>query len=772
VFNAIVFAGLTATGAATLALAQPAVGPGPSDAAAAGAATTGGARSQAAASRPKIGLALAGGAARGFAHTGVLEWFEANRIPIDFVAGTSMGGLVGGAYATGMSPQEIRALMEVTDWDNMFLADSPFKYKSFRRKEDSREFPSQLKFGLKGGFQMPSGINPGQRILWLLNRIALPYGILDSFDQLPTPFRCVATDIKKGEAVVLDRGNLSNAMRATMAIPLVFTPVEDGDRLYVDGGTLNNIPADVVEAMGADVVIAVDVATDLDGTEKTRITLLGVLGKTLDAMMKPGTRAALKSADLIIDPDLKGLTSLDWRKSAELADRGFAGAKAMEAELLKFRVEESVWQAHQAARAGRRPTATPTLGFVKVTGVDDKQAEVIRGALAAHPGEPVNVDALETSLAYLTGNDRYDTIGYRLEYEGATPGLVVDVVEKSYAPPFLFVAFDLQNIDANTFSADVRLRAVFTDVLNAGSEIRADLGIGSDQFIGGELFVPIGRSLAFATLGRGRTFVAARAAFERESVNGYIDGEWVAEYNVKRTGAGVDLGFTSGRRSELRLGYDVEDVRGRLEIGDPVLPDFEGTNRFASLRFTFDGQTTPLVPTRGAYLQASARRYFDSAQPTTDTIGGRPLEKVDEFWQGEYRYWHFFRTARADRLFFGSGGGTSFGQEPSVNNFTLGGPFRLGSFNRGELRGPNYLLGVGGYLKELFRLPDFLGADVLAGGWVESGSTFERLDQAKFEWSFSGGIIVESLLGPIFGGVSSGSNGGLNFYVSLGPLIR
>ena len=236
----------------------------------------------------------------------MLEWFEANHIPIDYVAGTSMGGLVAGAYATGMSPDEIRALMKYVDWDNMFLADSPYKFKSFRRREDARAFPSQLKFGLKGGFQVPTGVNPGQRILWLLNRIALPYGVLDSFDSLPTPFRCVATDLNKSEAVVLDKGNLSLAMRATMAIPAVFTPVQMGDRLMVDGGTLNNIPADVVRGMGADIVIAVDVSADVDGNESARLTLFGVMGKTIDTMMMPGIRNALKSADVVIDPDLTG----------------------------------------------------------------------------------------------------------------------------------------------------------------------------------------------------------------------------------------------------------------------------------------------------------------------------------------------------------------------------------------------------------------------------------------------------------------------------------
>jgi NTE family protein len=198
--------------------------------------------------RPRVGLALGGGSARGLAHIGVLEWFERHRIPVDVIAGTSTGGLIAGAYASGMTPAEIRELMRTTDWDLMFLADSPFRYKTFRRKQDARAFPSQLEFGLKGGFQFPGGLNPGQQVSLLLDRIAAPYSDLRSFDDLPTPFRCVATDLRRSEVVVLQRGPLARAMRATMAIPGVFTPVSYDDWLLVDGGTLNNIPADVVRA--------------------------------------------------------------------------------------------------------------------------------------------------------------------------------------------------------------------------------------------------------------------------------------------------------------------------------------------------------------------------------------------------------------------------------------------------------------------------------------------------------------------------------------------
>ncbi len=356
-----------------------------------------------------------------------------------------------------------------------------------------------------------------------------------------------------------------------------------------------------------------------------------------------------------------------------------------------------------------------------------------------------------------------------MEEEDGKTGLVLDVAPKSYAPPWLNIAFDLQNIDSTTFSENARERAVFADVLNAGSELRTDFTVGSNQYAGGELYVPFNRSLLSTILGAPTIFVAGRAYFDRESVNGYVDSELVAEYRFKRTGGGIDIGLTTGRRAELRLGYDTRDVRGRLRVGDPVLPEATGTDQFASLRFKFDSLNSPLVPSRGAYLQADLLRFFNSADvtpiPATDV-------DPDEFWQGEVRLNQFFRSGQASRYFLTLAGGTSFGDEPRVNAFSLGGPFNLSSFSQDELRGPNYLLGGVGYLRRWFRLPDFLGADVLAGAWVETGSAFTEIGGAQFEWSGSGGLVIESLLGPIFGGLSSGTNGGVKFYISLAPFIR
>ena len=213
-------------------------------------------------SRPRIGLVLEGGGALGLAHVGVLRWFEEHHIPIDYVSGTSMGGLVGGLYATGRSSDEIHAFLQKINWYSALNNDIPYRDLVFRRKEDARAYPASLEFGFKDrSAVLPSGFNSGHEVGLILDRIAYPYTELRSFNDLPTPFRCVATDLVSGKAVVFDQGSLSEALRATMSLPAIFSPVRRNGQILVDGGLLENLPVDVARRMGADVVIAVNLQT-------------------------------------------------------------------------------------------------------------------------------------------------------------------------------------------------------------------------------------------------------------------------------------------------------------------------------------------------------------------------------------------------------------------------------------------------------------------------------------------------------------------------------
>ena len=281
--------------------------------------------------RPTVGVAFGGGSARGIAHVGVIRWMEEHRIPIDVAAGTSMGGLVGGAFASGMDGDELQTFVTSLNWDELF-GSSTFAYKNIRRKTDARAYPSRLEFGLKGGIVPPTALNSGEQVELLLGRIAAPYFQIEDFDQLPTPFRTVAVDLLSAQPVVMRQGSLADAMRATMSLPLIFPPVEVDGQVLIDGGTMNNVPADVVRAMGADRVVAVNVG-DLANRDGVAYTLFGLAGSTLDAMMRASTVRAIASADVVINVPLREFGSLDWRRGDELIDAGYQAAEAMRAHI-------------------------------------------------------------------------------------------------------------------------------------------------------------------------------------------------------------------------------------------------------------------------------------------------------------------------------------------------------------------------------------------------------------------------------------------------------
>ena len=712
--------------------------------------------------RPKLGLALGGGAARGIAHIGLLQWLEEHRIPIDFIAGASMGALVGGAYAAGMTPEELRELMRDADWDLIFLADSPFRYKTFRRKEDARQFPAQIELGLKKGLRLPSGLNAGQGVQAMLDRIASRYPDLESFDDLPTPFRAVTTDLDEAIVVVLDRGSLAEAMRATMAIPGVFTPVSRDGRLLVDGGTLDNVPADVTRSMGADIVMAVNVGSRTDGFIAPT-NFIDVLGSTMDTMMAIGVSRSLESADIVITPDLRGFPGTDYRRSQELIERGYQAAEAVKDQLLPYAFDAETYEAWRRARLAKKRVGTPRIDAVRVEGVPEDDAERIREALhRSLVGDEMKIEDIEHEVLRLTGTDRYETIRYALPEEDGKTTLDVHITPKTLGPPFLLPALELENIDSNTFALNLRGRVVFYDTLVPNSEIRLDLAVGTRQEASIELY----RRL----LGT-RLFIAPRAYWNRISLNGYdTEGELVADYREKVTGGGLDLGLDLGSRSELRVGYDALDLRTRLRVGAPSLPEAEGANRFASIRWTFDGQTSPVIPSRGIFSRVGLRYYFDSPDIV---LSGEKLAGPSTYAQFEARFSRFHRFHERHRIFYGASGGSSFGDDPGYNEFRLGGLLRLGAFHNGEVIGNNYILGLGGFLYQVMRLPDVIGANGYFGAWLEAGSAFDEWSETSHQWNASGGFVLETFLGPLFvGGSVSLTNGDGRFYVNLGPFVR
>ena len=438
--------------------------------------------------RQKIGLVLEGGGALGLAHIGVLQWLYHHHVPVDLVAGTSMGGLVGGIYATGRSPDQLQELIQNVDWDQALSGQLPFRDLSYRRKEDAVQFPTRIEFGLRKGVQLPEGFNAGQQVSFILDHVALPYSQIKSFNDLPTPFACVATELNTGKQHVFHDGSLSLALRATMSLPGIFTPVRDGNNLYADGGLLNNLPVDVAQNMGAQLTVAVYLRTASFNAQQP-LSTFSVLGQSLSVMIAANELKSIQMADVLITVPMENYTALDYDKAAEMIRLGYEAAESKSAILSKLAVDDLAWKEYLEQREGRK-RETPVPQFIEVAGTTPSLANKIEKRLSPDVGKPVDNINLEHQFTRIAGTGRFASLGYSLTDKDGKPGLLVSVEEKSYSPPIVrpLINIDGTNYNQVLFSAGARI--TFIDFGTFGSELRNDFVVGSVYRLASEYYHP------------------------------------------------------------------------------------------------------------------------------------------------------------------------------------------------------------------------------------------------------------------------------------------
>ena len=704
------------------------------------------------ASRPKVALVFEGGGALGFAHIGVIEWIEAHHIPVDYVAGTSMGGLVGGLYASGLSPQEITTFVGGIKWSAVLSGQLPFPALSYRRKEDKIAFPNRLEFGLKHGISLPNGLNSGSAVGLLLDQTMLPYYDLKSFDDLPIPFRCVATDLTTGKEHVFKDGSLAQAMRSTMSIPGVFAPVEHGTQVYSDGAALNNFPVDVAREMGADIVIGVYL--DTGPFQKSALnSLVGVAGRNVEIMIAANELSGMKSANILLKVDLSKFTSSDFEKSAEIIPLGMKVAEEHAADLEKFAVNDADWQAYIAQRNERRRTTVPSPQFIDIYGMHGVQQTEVANEFTQYVNQPVDTKKIENTIEDLQGTGIYSSISYNMIDKDGQTGLLVRPRLKDYGPPFLNLGVFLSSNDANDIQLGLGGRATFFGMAGPGSELRVNASIGQIAGISGELYKPI-------FYGRG-PFVAPRAYYEHTVAAYYSGSSQLAQYTEAQNGFGIDLGYRFGSKAELRIGEDYQWYSETLRIGTPIEQAFNITPWVSNVRFQYLGQDSVQVPTRGTEFLT---KYIYSTQSPIGSSGYSQWDSTVE---------HFIPVKTRGILFGTGSGGTSFGDTNlGLAGFSLGGPLRLSAYNRGELLGSDYFLGQAGYLHQLFKLNPVIGDAVYVGGFYEIGKVWNPAEGTpNLPNDVAGILILKTLIGPIFGGASIGDSDHRKWFFGLGRIF-
>jgi NTE family protein len=702
--------------------------------------------------RPTIGVALEGGGALGEAHIGVLKWFEEHHIPIDYLAGTSMGALVGGMYATGKSADEIDKVVANANWSLLLGGETPYQDLSFRRKEDARDIPNSIEIGLKNGPTLPPGLNSGHQVNLLIDQETLPYSTIRSFDELPIPFRCVSTELLSGKQYVFETGSLSDAMRSSMSIPGVFAPVRIRNQVFVDGGLVDNLPTDVVREMGADVVIAVHLQIS-PTTEKEIQSAFSILGRSVELVIAQTEIRGMAGADLIVKADVEKFSTSDYQRTADLVAAGYAAAEEKAAVLKPYEMDDAAWVAYLREKESRIRTRIGVPQFVRVVGVGGEELLNLEKYLGPLAGKPVDVKHLDQMLTRLAGVGRYDSITYTMIQDDGQDGLLIRVHEKSYAPPSLRPSFEVDATQTDNVTFTLASRLTFMDVAGYRSEWRTDIQVGETYGIRSELYRPIA---PFS-----KWFFAPIVDASEKAFFVYGRTNPRADYRIDNAQGEFDLGYAFSRFSEIRVGYQIGYTDASLRLGTPDFNSYQGRAGALHMRYILDHTNDAVIPTNGYYFQSNFY-YYDTFPHATQSF---PL--LDMTAQ------YFQQVFHRDSIFLIANGGTTFDYpHTGVPQFFLGGVGRLTAYGLNELEGNQYFLGRSGYLRKVFTLPQFVGGQVYAVGYAEVGKIYgDPFPAPRLSGDGAAGLLAETAFGPVFIGGSVGDSGHSKWFFQLGRVF-
>lgn len=705
--------------------------------------------SDAAAARPKIGLVLSGGGARGFAHIGVLRVLEELRVPIDVVTGTSMGSIVGGLFATGYTPAQLEELVRSTDWDVIFNTRAPRAELDWRRKEDDYKNLSDFELGIvNGGLTLPRGLAGTQRLEFFLRSNAGPSKRVRDLSTLPIPFAAIGTDLESGKRVVLQKDvSLSTAMRASMSVPGAFAPVEVNGRLVVDGGVVDNLPVDAARAMGADIIIAVNVGTPLLKREQ----LTDVVGVAAQLTLMMGLEtiersiASLKPADLLITPALDGLGSSDFAQAQKIVAAGEAAARDLQGRLAALGIAAEAYAQRELGRTRLvREDAPLRVDELRVAGTRAVRPEAIAAQAEDLVGREVGAADIGPVLDRIYSSGDFESVSYSLVDDGGRSVLVITPYEKSWGYNAIRLGGNVQTNfrDDNTFNL---LVAHSWRWLNRwGAEWRNELQIGQTRRLMTEWYQPLGAG--------SRWFALPRFESLRQERDVFVQRARVARFENTQGSTELLLGRELPGLGTLRVGVARTRLTSQPLIGSPVEEETSTASSFIA-QWRSDTLDDVVVPKKGHFLDLRYRRY----EEPVGSFGGEEALSFEAILPLSWGR----NTAN-----FSLRAGTAV-QE---GRFQLGGLFNLTGTRTGEIAGDRGLLMRALLLRNVsdliaLQMPVYLGMSLETGNAVARGQSLDFDDFRRASALFFG---AESFLGPVFIAVGRTFGGRSGVYLYWG----
>jgi NTE family protein len=710
--------------------------------------------------RPRIGLVLGGGGARGIAHIGVLKELERLQVPIDAIAGTSMGAIVGGLYASGLTAEELEEVVLSLNWSEA-LSDTPRRRNlSFRRKQDDVRYPIDLELGVRGRkILLPKGLVQGQNLDPLLRGLTAHVSHISDFSALPIPFRAVATDIETGSRYVMTSGDLARSIRASMSVPGLIAPTSLDGRLLVDGGVVANLPIDIARSMDVDIIIAVDVEFPLYALDEMQ-SAPAITEQMFTILIHKETQrqiAGLESKDVLIRPALGIFSSSDFANARLAVEKGSDAIGAVESRLAELSIEEDEYAWHVASRAAAsRPQ--DKLEFVRFEHDGRLATELLAARAGVHAGDTIDHEDLASGASRLYGLDMFEQVDYQIIEEDDQVGVVYTAVSKSWGPDFLNVGATLQDDLDGTTVFNLEARLTRTGMNHHGGEWRTDLMLGTDFLLESEFYQPFGQNLKY--------FVAPRFNVEQRNRNVFADGQDIAQLRVAEAEFGIDLGAELGQFGELRFGVYRGDGKLRVKIGDPAVSDirYDLGAVFAQVEIdTFDQSRFPTSGSQ-AILRWDGFRKSLGASDSFEKLG---FDLLSAWSRGK------------NILNAGVSIATTFETNDQIQEFTpMGGFLRLSGLDFGQINGPHAAIGKLVYYRLLGdNAGGLLDVPMYLGGSVELGNVWQDRSDISFDSMLVNGSVFaafDTYFGAFYVAVGLAEGGEHAFYLSIGstPLYQ
>ena len=701
----------------------------------------------------------------------MLKVLEEERVPIDAIAGTSMGAVVGGLYASGLTAKEIERIVTSLNWQDAFRDKPPREDLTLRRKQEDQNFLVKFPLGIRGHkLVLPRGLVQGQRLNEMLRRLTLPVARITSFDDLPTPFRALATDLETGEAVTMDSGDLTSAMRASMSAPGVFTPVERDGRLLVDGGISENLPIDLARKMGVDILIVVDVGTPL--LTRDKLNSVPVISNQMIAILIQHNSKQqldkLTPKDVLIAPSLGDTSSFDFGNVKRVIAVGERAARESAERLVALAMTPQEAELYAQRREAARQAPPPRIDFVQVDPGSKNYSERLNSLFDDLTGKPLDPDALARRMTTLYGEGSLDTLDYHVVQENDHYGLALNARGNSIGPNYVRFGLSLQEDFQGNSTYDAAMRFVMSEITRSGGEFVWDLQIGQTSLIATEVFVPLSEFSGWFIDPHGRIAASNIPWFGIRPNNlKKVDQTEIAQYRLHTYEYGVDFGKQFGNWGEIRTGIQREEGHSRLEIGDPKDPtlqnqpnqDFGVRDYF--VRFSYDRLDDVNFPHSGqqAKLQWDANRNVTGVDQVTNQV--------------TFSYVGALSFGRNTAVLSSNAGITL---EPDVTDvrllYPLGGFLNLSGLRANSLMGPDFAIarmllyrqiGRGG--PGYFDVPTYIGVSFETGNvWQSRGAM--SLGGARKDGSVFLGM--DTFLGPVYLATGFDQHGDQAFYLFLG----